>query len=489
MPARRGWELLTRYGFPAESIPHAIDRGKSHTLFAEVVGRDLLVLDFEVDTNHPQFLIESEQTNGQPLIKQIEVQVVSRTESGKPRDDAGVLYVHLTPAKRMERFEGYVAHRLGQHQQHDGLPRRLLSGRRPRRDGSQAGKERRRPSHPLGASYQEIRPSLYTQQYGLGRLQHRRPSTRGPTRLAHPGAKRLLADMNVATKQEILVGNHKHSISKELPAELFLCGMFRGFHERQLRVPRRIAITCPATFSDWETRRLREAVVQGWRRSLGADTRSYDPKKIRDPDLPDIVLDEASAAAFYFLYHDYIDETGGLDVLNYLHGGHGGLNLLVFDCGGGTTDIGLIHAAAQYKKSKEEKRLGRLSIEVLGRTGHRTFGGDDITVAAFRAIKAKIAKVLGWSKGILTCPPKPPTYPLSSTELRPRSMRLSQQCTIQIISGSRKTRRKRRPQQLSLWRLAELYKIALGSKQESPVKIEPGVRGTVIADQLPERDT
>ena len=134
------------------------------------------------------------------------------------------------------------------------------------------------------------------------------------------GAKRLLADIDVAAKHEIEIGNHKYWIGKELPAELFLCGMFRGFHERMLCVPRRIAITCPATFSDWEMRRLREAVVQGWRRSLGASTRTYDPKKIRDPELPDIMLDEASAAAFYFLYLDYIDQTGGLDVLNYLHG-------------------------------------------------------------------------------------------------------------------------------------------------------------------------
>ena len=43
-------------------------------------------------------------------------------------------------------------------------------------------------------------------------------------------------------------------------------------------------------------------------------------KRFHDPELPYLVLDEASAAAFYFLYRDYIDETGGLDVLNYLHG-------------------------------------------------------------------------------------------------------------------------------------------------------------------------
>ena len=106
-------ELLMSYGFSRGRIPSAIEKGRSHILFAEVKSDDVLVIDFEVDTNNQDFLREASQLNGQDLIKQIEVQVVARDESGKSRDDAGVIDVHLTPARAMERYDGYVASDLG----------------------------------------------------------------------------------------------------------------------------------------------------------------------------------------------------------------------------------------------------------------------------------------------------------------------------------------------------------------------------------------
>ena len=125
-------------------------------------------------------------------------------------------------------------------------------------------------------------------------------------------------------------------------------------------------------------------------------SRIFDAKRLVNPVLPQLIIDEASAAAFYFIYRDFLDAPGGLDLLLYLY--PDGLNLLVFDCGGGTTDIALVHVRVERGSARRGRRTSKLNIEVLGRTGHRTFGGDDITIAAFRVLKARLAaRLLGHS--------------------------------------------------------------------------------------------
>ncbi len=55
-----------------------------------------------------------------------------------------------------------------------------------------------------------------------------------------------------------------------------------------------------------------------------------------------LMVDEASAASFFFLYRRIFEEPGGLPRFRYLF--PQGLNLLLYDCGGGTTDIALVKA-------------------------------------------------------------------------------------------------------------------------------------------------
>src|SRR5256885_15772306 len=96
------------------------------------------------------------------------------------------------------------------------------------------------------------------------------------------------------------------------------------------------------------------------------------------------MVDEASAAAFFFLFRRIFEEPGGLPRFRYLS--PAGLNMLLYDCGGGTTDIALVKAGL------DPEAADVLRITVLARSGLRGFGGDDITRAACRVLKAKIAQ-------------------------------------------------------------------------------------------------
>ena len=108
-----------------------------------------------------------------------------------------------------------------------------------------------------------------------------------------------------------------------------------------------------------------------------------------------LFLDEATAAAFYFLYRDFFNCTGRIEAFNYLY--PNGVNVCVTDFGGGTTDVGLVHCrlekvASSYHAEADESTSWVMRIHVLGRTGERLFGGDNITIAVFRFLKANWPK-------------------------------------------------------------------------------------------------
>jgi hypothetical protein len=105
-----------------------------------------------------------------------------------------------------------------------------------------------------------------------------------------------------------------------------------------------------------------------------------------------LLLDEASAAAFGSLFPTVVGQPGGLTRFAYLF--PQGCNLLLYDMGAGTIDLALVKARAL-----PAGKPTCLEVEVAGRTGLRDFGGDEITVAAFRLLKAvvaqNVAEVLG----------------------------------------------------------------------------------------------
>ena len=208
------------------------------------------------------------------------------------------------------------------------------------------------------------------------------------------------------------------------PAEFILSKMFRNFSGSVLAggniagFPKHIAVTYPTTYDRHEIEKLRKTVTRAWLRFMGvSQTELIDPlanhsnnfgiyakmvseiqkslhsNKVNLSDSDDqlhplvpLMIDEATSAAFYFLYERIFEFAGGLATFSYIY--PNGITLLLYDCGGGTTDIALVNAKL------DPDRENRLLLKVLGRTGDANFGGDTITEAICRLMKAKISETI-----------------------------------------------------------------------------------------------
>ncbi len=233
------------------------------------------------------------------------------------------------------------------------------------------------------------------------------------------GAKRLIAGKDWEKTQK-LVCLHRHNYQKieqveqldvvnRVPAELLVCRLMQRFREAACAWPRSLAITYPTTYDPRELDQLREVVQRAW---LRMQSRLQTPRQEEpadpDPNLEQLVreaqrivagrglghepgedpvirlmVDEASAAAFFFLYRRIFESPGGLPRFRYLF--PAGLDMLLYDCGGGTTDIALVRAGV------DPDAADVLRVTVLARSGLRGFGGDDVTRAVCRVLKAKLA--------------------------------------------------------------------------------------------------
>jgi hypothetical protein len=227
--------------------------------------------------------------------------------------------------------------------------------------------------------------STFRINYGMEAL-----ATTQPARLI-TGAKRMLADMPDSKSSprtlRVLVGDGPVPvpIPAHDPAEIFISHMFAAFLHFVRKEPKRVAITCPSTFSETEANRVRIATVNGLRRALRQRPLLPPEKQIAETAAANTVkpcLDESTAAAFWFIQQEVLERRGrGAIEFQYLY--PKGMNVLIYDCGGGTTDISLVKVG--YAPSTT-----RLKIDVLGRRGHRTFGGDFITLQYAKYLKYQI---------------------------------------------------------------------------------------------------
>lgn len=269
------------------------------------------------------------------------------------------------------------------------------------------------------------------------------------------GAKRLMVGRrceethSIKTFHNILGGEKKQrglmriDFVNRAAAELLACQLLREFarakgdDSKPVGWPQFLAVTYPTTFSPQEIDRLRRNVYRAWLRlqfkpqSLPEAKSTIPPKQpvaksaddlnidrtasqiqqrlarakmdsATDDPLIGLLLDEASAAAFFFLYRKVFEFPGGLPGFADLY--PDGLNLLLYDCGGGTTDVALVCAHVDQAKNT------RLRISIRGRTGVRYFGGDNITLAVARLLKAKLARAIAQNQGNEGIPatPTPP---------------------------------------------------------------------------------
>ncbi len=120
----------------------------------------------------------------------------------------------------------------------------------------------------------------------------------------------------------------------------------------------------------------------------------------------DTRFDEATAAALYYIWREI-----GADPVCGMHGlmarsrkdkyGRSYQNLLLYDLGGGTTDIALIQLLYEevgiFEPGDDRGNGGcyfRITPRLLGTTGHRYLGGDLLTLWVFRLVKSKLAEMI-----------------------------------------------------------------------------------------------
>lgn len=117
----------------------------------------------------------------------------------------------------------------------------------------------------------------------------------------------------------------------------------------------------------------------------------------------DTRFDEGTASAIYYIWREICaDPVCGMDGLmarcrqdRYQRAYQ---NILLYDFGGGTTDVALIQLIYEelpiFEPIDKEKfkngRYFRITPRLLGSTGHRYIGGDLITLGLFRLVKTKL---------------------------------------------------------------------------------------------------
>ena len=158
-----------------------------------------------------------------------------------------------------------------------------------------------------------------------------------------------------------------------------------------------LVVTYPAELSQLRRERLEQIV-----RSLGI-------KKV------DIRFDEATAAALYYMWRELSSDlfagidgflarsrvreefmksplTDEVEKTKFFF-----QNILLYDMGGGTTDIALLEVGVEELKILKEPKTGTegryfmIRPKILGLTGREDFGGDNVTLAVFRILKSKLA--------------------------------------------------------------------------------------------------
>lgn len=518
-------DLFERYGWPENRMPESVrvtdlDTPSLHFIVGEVcpVGNtnrgsgseSTLTVFVSVDTDDRGFRQYGDAVAKGGALPSLPPELTvtsyfppSQSGSQKTKTEGyRRVRLQLTPAKKMEPFKGYVALDLGNTNsslafmaREDPDPDRIrVVGDYARKTGGgsenpagvtpTAVRIRGVDAAPAPANAAPGRPApgspLPSADYLIG-------DEAGPTSTTLAGnlilgAKRLLAaPPNAADPGHMVwVDGQQRTIPRQLPAELFVAGMLRRFHALEQQGVERLAVTCPTTFTDREIEQLKETVFRAWGRALGfSSTPPADQARaIREKLIP-LVIDEASAAAFFFLYRDFIRAAGGTRGVRYQY--PHGVNLLLYDCGGGTTDLALVRVrTATPEEMKSGRAFSHMYIDVLGRTGMRGFGGDNITQAVFRLLKAKIAALRGNV-------PHPPDELANLRgflddeenqarfdEIIPTKIRLSSNPAKIRPDLSQDEIRGRQDRHLDLWNLAEGVKIQLASSKElSEVKLTP----------------
>jgi hypothetical protein len=317
----------------------------------------------------------------------------------------------ITPAEKPPRFKGTVALDFGNTgtvvvcmSEEGGWIKHLDQGepfevlplaRDIARGGSQIGDFTVMPS-VLGIDRCEPADGLHYQRavYEIGH------AARDRTDVIY-APKRLVVDPRKGEACDRSITGLHVSIEKRIPTELYIARLLELFIRRKKAVPVAVRITYPTTFTLREAFDVRLAVYDAMRRAIGVTERlradDAESRKVQGARVEVAVpapLDEATAAASYLLFRDFVIGAGGIRAFIDLY--PRGLYAMVFDCGGGTTDIALVRARGQVERDPQTAReVFTFRINALSRTGHRRFGGDEMTLCLFSLLKEQLGQIIG----------------------------------------------------------------------------------------------
>jgi len=159
---------------------------------------------------------------------------------------------------------------------------------------------------------------------------------------------------------------------KRSAEQITQCYLDQFFHGIQQAIRARFShlfLTHPVKFSLDQVRTLRELVQQ----SLGIDSDKLE------------LWTEPAAGSLDYIFQRLLDRR--TEEEDRYH-------LLVYDFGGGTTDISLLHVDSARYLSNDES-IGRLKPELLGLSGDLSLGGDDLTNELISIFEKKISELIG----------------------------------------------------------------------------------------------
>jgi molecular chaperone DnaK (HSP70) len=373
---------------------------------------DTLSVEVNIDTNHPDFVRTAQENQPRGFSIPVQIYLLAAPTFVEPF----TLTVSVTPASDVPAFRGAVGLDLGNHNstvagyERGRTEKPLLV--REGAVGRNATVDSSAPAVPSVVKLNSIHPgvspdSLSAIDWRIGEM------AQGDARISLEGielaAKKLIFSPRFQEKRHYTVFDGPRNaaarktsmeVPLRLPGELLACRLLQQFREATRAFPKQIAVSYPTMYAEREVLRLREVVHRAWLRLQNkaqdaaalAPVRSAftGPARMTDDDEGILLmLDEASAAAFFFLFQRLLDKPGQLAKFRYLY--PHGLNLLLFDCGGGTTDIALVRALVRPTDPRN------LILTVRGRVGSSDFGGYFITECIFRLLKAKVAALLSES--------------------------------------------------------------------------------------------
>ncbi len=143
-------------------------------------------------------------------------------------------------------------------------------------------------------------------------------------------------------------------------------------------------ITVPANFFDLQIREVLDAC-----REAGLDTEEEKARvtagrvreKLGQAVNAGVILDEPSAAVFYYIH--YLLKNRNTSELVQAIGSERGLNLLVFDYGGGTLDVSIASIA---------RDSGETGLRILANVGDNGIGGDSIDLLLMKELLRRCAE-------------------------------------------------------------------------------------------------